>query len=177
VIEIETDRGVIRYLAYRAIEIRMNDGSRQQLLLSDKPHALMLQAFWRCLRDRSTELCAASLEMARAHVVTCNVASEAAPVTDVPPQHIRHVHESEDNIVRTIDQIVPALKASVQRKCMLHETGLLPWARSAHTKQVGNYVHFSGCCKAKGAAHRPAVSVEVFHDANTAGHRPPAAVK
>jgi predicted dehydrogenase len=159
-ITIETDRGVIRYHAYRSIDIRMNDGSRQRMVLSDKPHAQMLQTFQQCLRDPSAGALGATLEMSRAHVVAINVASEAAPVVDVPSQHVQHIHDSEDNVVRTIDQIVAAVKASAERKCMLHETGMLPWARTAHTKHVGHYAHFNGPCHMRAGAPRVTVQID-----------------
>ena len=63
---------------------------------------------------------------------------------DVPAQHVQPVHDSEDNVVRTIDGIVSALKASVQKKCMLHETGLLPWAQRAYSADARGYTHFRG---------------------------------
>ena len=144
VVTIETERATIRYLAYRNIDIQTDAGARQRLVLSDKPHALMLKAFQRCLREQTDCETSATLEMSRAHVVAVNVASEAAPVIDVPAQHVQPVHDSEDNVVRTIDGIVGALKTSVQKKCMLHETGLLPWAQHAYGADARSYAHFRG---------------------------------
>jgi len=176
-VTIETERAVIRYLAYRSIEIRMNDGTRQRLVLSDKPHAQMLQTFQRALRERGSRSAGASLEMSRAHVVAVNVASEAGPVVDVPPQHVQHIHDSEDNVVRTIDQIVAAVKASAERKCMLHETGMLPWARVAHTKGVADYAHFGGPWQSKSAAQRLTPASDMNVDPPSAPLRRAAAVK
>jgi hypothetical protein len=159
-IEIETERATIHYQAYRHIDVRMNDGARQRLLLSDKPHAHMLATFQRCLRDPAAGKLGATLEMSRAHVVAVNVASEAAPVIEVPSEHVQPIHDSEDNVVRSIDGIVAALKASVERKCMLHETGMLPWAHRAYAKDVGNYSHFRGPYSARSVAGRSATAID-----------------
>ena len=166
-VTIDTERATIHYHAYRSIDIQVNGNGRgQQLLLSDKPHAHMLAAFQRRLRGggggdgSSNGHLGATLEMSRAHAVAVNVASEAAPVLDVPAEYVRPVHDSEDNVVRTIDGLTAAMRSSVEKKCMLHETGMLPWAQRAYTKDAQHYVHFRGPHGTIAVTQRPAAANE-----------------
>ena len=91
VIVVETDTGsTLRYLSGRYIEIHTADGAKRETLpLSPNPHKHMLAAFAGWVRG-SNGVLGSSLEMARAHVVAVNAASEAAPVIDVPAECIQH---------------------------------------------------------------------------------------
>jgi predicted dehydrogenase len=163
VIEIETDAAsTIRYLSGRYIEIRTADGRKETLPLSSNPHKHMLAAFASWVRHGVDAGLGSSLEMARAHVVAVNAASEAAPVVDVPAEYVHRTIATDGAPLRAIDGIVPALRACVAGGCLLSETGLAPWAQPARTLPINGYHHFAGPATAIASAETtrivPAVS-------------------
>jgi predicted dehydrogenase len=144
VVTIELERGTIRYIAGEHLEICLGDAV-QRLALSKHPHEEMLRVFQRWVRTGSTaDALGATLESARAHVVAVNVASEAAPIYDVPEEFVETVPARDHASIRVIRDIVPAMQECVARKCMLHETGRFPWSRVAGTRHINGYHHFSG---------------------------------
>jgi len=151
VIVIETDTGsTLRYLSGRYIEIHTADGRTETLPLSANPHKHMLSAFAAWVRG-SHGLLGSSLEMARAHVVAVNAASEAAPVIDVPMEYIQRTTAHDGANLNAILGIVPALRACVAEDCLLHETGLAPWAQPTRTLAINGYHHFAGPAAAAAA--------------------------
>jgi hypothetical protein len=154
-VTIETERAQIRYFSYRHIEIRTAD-SCEKLSLCDQPHRHMLSAFKARFDDSTGAPAGATLEMSLAQVMAVNAASESAPVIDVPREFVHPVHDSEDNIVRTIRNIVPALEACAQRGCLIHETGLAPWAHAPKPFALKDYRHFRGPHQ----MHQPSLAME-----------------
>jgi hypothetical protein len=160
VITIETERGRIRYVAGRHVEIQMNGSERPELLpLSSQPHRHMLSVFKTWLREGPGEAVGATLEMARAHVVAVNAASEAAPVIDVPVDYVDAIPSADGTMLRSIREIVPALQSALADQVLLHETGLANWARPAGVKRIDDYRHFAG----------PAMPTKNGHAANGNG--------
>jgi predicted dehydrogenase len=145
VIVIETDAGVtITYLSGRHIEVRAANGRVETLPLSSNPHQHMLAAFTQWVLRGADAALGSSLEMARAHVVAVNAASQAAPVLDVPPDYVQTTVADDGAPLRTIKGIVPALRACVADGCLLHETGLAPWAQPSRGLHINGYRHFPG---------------------------------
>ena len=145
VVVIETDNDcTIRYLSGRGIEIRTAGGGVETLALSANPHKHMLSAFGQWVRRGTDAVLGSSLEMARAHVVAVNAASEATPVFDVPAETVKRTMWQDGAPLRAIDGIVPALRACVDDGCLLHETALAPWAHSPRTLPINGYHHFAG---------------------------------
>ena len=142
-ITIQFEEGRVRYFSYREIEIQTSAGV-ERIPLSSQPHRQMLATFESQLRGAADAPTGATLEMSAAQVAAMNAASEFAPVHDVPAAFIHPMHDSEDNVVRTIRGIVPALQACAQQGCLLHETGLAPWAQVPKPVRMGGYSQFAG---------------------------------
>ena len=143
VVVIETERATISFVAGRHIDIRTAAGE-ERLPLSSNPHKHMLARFGAWVRHGVDAAPGSSLEMARMHVVAVNAASEAAPVFDVAADHVRLVPASDGAPLRTIDGIIPAMRASIAENCLLHETGLASWAQPPRTMLINGYHHFRG---------------------------------
>jgi hypothetical protein len=103
----------------------------------------MLASFAASLREGGNGV-ASTLEMARAHIVAVNAASEAAPVIDVAPQYVSAIPAADQSVLRAIQDVVPALKSCISGRCHLHETGLAPWATRPAARSINGYTHFAG---------------------------------
>jgi hypothetical protein len=108
----------------------------------------MLAAFGSWVRDRADQTLNSTLEMARAHVVAVNAASEAAYVAQVPEEYLQDVAAHDGTNVRVIRRIVAAMKACIAGRCTLGETGLAPWAYPPASAPINGYIHFAGPAKA-----------------------------
>jgi predicted dehydrogenase len=154
VVTIETERAQIKYVSGRRIDIRRTAGETEILPLSANPHKHMLAAFRTWVREGPGHSLNSTLEMARAHVVAVNAASEAAPVLEVPPQYVKGVPAPDGTTIRVIDKIVEAMRACVTSECGLDQTGLAPWAQPAARNTVNGYRHFVGpAAAANGKVH------------------------
>lgn len=145
VVVLETERATISYLSGRHVEIRFKGGRPEERLpLAANPHKHMLSAFGTWVRRGAGAVLGSSLEMARCHVVAVNAASEAAPVYDVAADHVQSVAAADGSTLRTIQGIVPAMRACVAESCLLYETSLAPWTRPPRTIPINGYHHFPG---------------------------------
>ena len=160
VVTIETERAEISYLSGRRIEIRAPGGAPlEQLRLSPDPHKHMLAAFRDWLRGGAAGArLNSTLEMARAHVVAVNAASEAAPVYDVPDDYVRSLPAADGTTIRVIRQIVEAMRACISGDCSLLQTGLAPWAQPPVRSAVNGYTHFTGPATRATPAAAPAAA-------------------
>ena len=127
IVIIETERATIRYIAGVRIEI-LRDGQTRSSLEGDL-HRCMLRTFQQWMRGSTGNALGTTLESARADVVTVNAAAQATPIYDVPEPFVktlpqRSVHCS----LRTIVDILPAMQECFARRCLLSETGKVPWA-------------------------------------------------
>jgi predicted dehydrogenase len=185
VVSIETERGQIRYVAGGRIEIRMGKSSHangdgngnrrghangdgvcdnipevpEVLRLSSNPYKHMFGAFRAWARDGVDGVLGSTLEMARAHVVAVNAASEAAPIADVPEKFVDVISTADQSQLRAIHDIVAALESCVRDQCLLHETGHAPWSYPPVRTPVNGYAHFAGPAK---FAVEPVVSARTF---------------
>jgi predicted dehydrogenase len=174
VITLECERATILYLAGRHIEVRAKGKGAEILPLAANPHKHMLADFAACVRDRRQSV-ASTLEMARAHVVAVNAASEAAPVVDVPVDFVDTVPAPDQTILRAVRNIVPALKACAADGCQLHETATVPWSHPAAVMPINGYHHFAGpAAAANGSRGGPRVQAKTF--VNPAGKSAAAAI-
>lgn len=142
-IVIDTERAQIRYLAGRQIEIRIS-GETELLRLSSNPYKFMFSAFQSWFHQGPDAALGATLEMARAHVVAVNAASEGAPVVTVPPSHIEIIPAPDQTPLRAIRDIVSALNTCTTEQCLLNQTGRVPWSYPSVSKGINGYAHFAG---------------------------------
>jgi predicted dehydrogenase len=160
IVTIDTERARIMYVSGRRIEIHHAGGEVQTVPLCANPHKHMLASFREWVRGETGETLNSTLEMARAHVVAVNTASEAAPVLDVPPQYVHSISAPDGTQMRVIHDIVEAMRVCVTSECALEQTGLAPWARPPMRTAVNGYHHFAG--PAAAAANGKAVHAETF---------------
>jgi predicted dehydrogenase len=168
VISIDTERGQIRYVAGGRIELRIgserSNGPTEVLRLSANPYRHMFAAFRTWVRDGVDAALGSTLEMARAHVVAVNAASEIAPIADVPDAFVDVIPTPDQTALRAIRDIVPALESCTANECLLNETGLAPWSYAPARRAINGYAHFAG--PATRAQPTP-VSAETFVRTNT----------
>jgi predicted dehydrogenase len=160
IVTIEAESAQINYVSGRRIEIHRGDGKDELLPLCANPHRHMLSSFRDWVRNGPDEQqLNSSLEMARAHVVAVNAASEAAPVVDVPPQYIKCIPAPDGTKIHVIDDIVEAMRVCLSGECSLDQTGLAPWAHPPAHNTVNGYHHFAGPAT---APHNGKVHAETF---------------
>jgi predicted dehydrogenase len=147
-IEIITDRARVRLLAGRSIEIRRESGGDngvESISQEGGRYGNVIGAFSRRLRGVADAPCGATLEMARAHVVAINGASEAAAVHDVPANVLISGTAKDGSPVRAIPDIHNIFRQCTQQRKLLHESGLAPqWARKAQGTGLDGYARFGG---------------------------------
>ena len=164
IVTIEMEKARLRYVAGRQIEIIV-DGQVETLPLSSHPHRYMLAGFQKWVREGTDSTLGSTLEMARAHVVAVNAASEAAPVADVPAAFVDVGTGPDHAPLRAIRNVVPAMQLATNRKCLLHELDTNAWTVRAGTKHINGYSHFGGPHKNgksnAAPATRPSVTVNV----------------
>ncbi len=140
---IRTQRAVIRYLPPTNIEITTASVT-ESLPLLRHPHASMFNTIKQWVHVGPDAAIGGTLEMARAHVVCINAASEADVVRDVPEAFIATIDDDAGQPLRTIGGIESAIEKSVADGKMLHESGLVPWSHPCGTKHTAGYSHFNG---------------------------------
>lgn len=142
-IDIVTDKGSIRVQASKSYQIRLGD-SLQTVHLDGSRYRSVIGTFAARLRGDTDAPVGATLEMARAHTVAVNGASQAAAITQVPADWIVPSSAGDWGTVQAIRGIVPILQQCVQRRQMLHESGLVPWSTPPQGIDLHNYRHFPG---------------------------------
>lgn len=82
-----------------------------------------------------------TLEMARTHTVLINAASEASAIVQVPTAFITRTADQ----TAVVTDLVPALQRCVERRQLLSETKMVPWAKPGGRLDFPNgYHHFRG---------------------------------
>jgi predicted dehydrogenase len=140
---IRTEHARIRYSPARRIEIATPSVTETIKLLRN-PHSAMFETMQKWLRDGSESAAGGTLEMARAHTVAINAASQAAAVVDIPAEFIEPALDERGAPLRTVRGLVAALKGSISEGRMLHESGLVPWSVPARDMDTRAYRHFDG---------------------------------
>lgn len=137
VVTVLAERGSVRCGFERPVIIRTGDHI-EELAMAAKPWSLMMGVFRKWMFEGTHAAVGATLEMARMHTMTFAGASEASPVYEVPPSAIETVTARDQTPLRAIRNIVPAISATGERGCMLHETGMLPWTRRGRSIRPGS---------------------------------------
>ncbi len=98
-------------------------------------------ALARRLRDHDASAPVGTLEMARAHTVLINAASEATPIYPLPTGAAAL---NADSVI-AVSGLEAALQRCVNEGKLLHETGAMPWSRPGGRIDLSNgYQHFPG---------------------------------
>jgi predicted dehydrogenase len=142
-IMITTEQAQIRLLAGKSIDISCN-GREESMSLEGGRYGNVIGAFARRLRGASDAPSGATLEMARAHVVAINGASQAAAVCDVPAEHHALATAKDGSPVRAIRNITPILRRCAAERKLLHESGLAPWSQPGAKIDLAGYHRFGG---------------------------------
>jgi predicted dehydrogenase len=148
------------------------------LRLSSNPYKHMFAAFATWLRENgdadgsAAPALGSTLEMARAHVVAVNAASEHAPIADVPEEFVDTISTADQSLLRAIRDIVPALESCTRGQCLLHETGRAPWSYPPARKAINGYKHFAGPAAGAKESQGPHVTVRTFVADSVPTHAP-----
>lgn len=122
-----------------------NRGGTRTTPRAEHPHPHMLQTFLDLVRGREPATAVGTLEMARAHVVTVNAASEATAVYDVPREIIETTHTREGTAkLHSIPGIETLLRECAHDNQLPHESAKARWTRPAGAIDVTHYRHFAG---------------------------------
>lgn len=142
VTRITADHGDIEVTQHAAI---VRCGERvETAAIGENKRQHMLDRFAKLVRGvPCPDIAVATLEVARAHALVVNGASEAACVRTVPEQYIV-TGSSDGHAVRAIAGIERAFERCANEGLMLHESGSLPFTRPAGTYNLTGYRHFSG---------------------------------
>jgi predicted dehydrogenase len=142
-IVIRTQYARIRFVHEKQIEIHRNTAS-EIIPLAPGKIAAMLSALHKCQREGIGAAPGGTLEMARAHTLTINAASEASAIVQVPADQIDTIENEPGNPLRAIRNIEAAMEASIREDRMLHELGAVRWSVPAGDFTIADYRHFAG---------------------------------
>ncbi len=146
---IRGDQGEIIYDHGRQAEVRTARGA-QTLPLTPPPHQAMIERFANLVRGAADERPVATLEVARAHLIAVNGASEAVPVRSIPPTFVDAAQNADGGTQRAIDGIEDLFQTCVREGCLPHETGRAAWTAPAGGRDLRGYAHFAGPAEAVG---------------------------
>ena len=85
----------------------------------------------------------ATLEMARAHLVAVNGASQATGIVPLAADALIST-PSEGGLIHAIRGIDSIFKSCAQQAQMIHESQLVDWSRPASRLDLSGYNHFAG---------------------------------
>lgn len=142
VIDIHTDRGGVRWTT-PDLSVTI-DGQTQTLPRNGRMRRNMLECFAQVVRGLDhPQRMSATLEVARAHALVVNGASQATAVTPIPETHVEAVPRESATVYRVpgIEDVFAQCAADGQ---MLHESGHLPFTRPPGTLDLRGYKHFAG---------------------------------
>jgi predicted dehydrogenase len=143
-IEIRGEQGTVRLLHGRQIEVS-GEGRARRASTLEELHANMQRGLARWVRGKeSSEAAVATLEVARAHTVAVNGASEAAAVVTVPAAFVKVTAVGDGKVLRSLEGIERVFERCAAEGTMLGESGLVPWAGAAGKMCLRDYRHFSG---------------------------------
>jgi predicted dehydrogenase len=140
VVEIHGERGSMRVSHMRHIELNGEVEVRRAMTLREV-HGFMQRSFAAWVRG---EECVgiATLEVARAHTVVVNGASDAAKVRTIGHKHVISEPVGGGHVLRSLPGIEKAFaKCAVEGK-MLHEMGEFEWTMAAGKKDLRGYRAF-----------------------------------
>jgi len=142
VIDIQAERGRVRW-TMQDITVE-HDGQTQTTPRDHQMRTHMLERFAQLVRGiDNPDRAFASLEVARAHAVVVNGASQATPVVAVPDAHVTPL-QHQGATVRSIAGINEIFEHCAAHGQMLHESGRLAFTTPPGTLDLVGYNHFAG---------------------------------
>jgi predicted dehydrogenase len=142
VVEIHGERGSLRFVNLRHIELNGLREERKAATLREV-HSLMQRAFAGWVRGEEIGGIA-TLEVARAHTVVVNGASEASAVKTIPHEYVITEPVGGGNVLRSLPGIEKAFTTCAAQGKMLHELGEFEWTVAGGNKDLRGYRAFSG---------------------------------
>jgi predicted dehydrogenase len=140
---IRAERARIRYSPARRIDIR-TESVTETIKLLRNPHSAMFETMQKWLTDGPNSAPGGTLEMARAHTVAINAASQIAPIVDIPDDFIESGVDERGAPLTTVRGLVDALLGATREGRMLHESRLAPWSVPAKDIDARGYCCFPG---------------------------------
>ncbi len=129
------------YLVRDTIVIQTADGEDVVRCESDaREH--MVRCFAQLVRDRDVAGGIATLESARAEVLTVNAAVQASPIYDIPDRAVRQVNTLMGQ-VRAVIGFESMLTLCASRRVMLNESKQFDWTKPAGRLDLHGYSRFS----------------------------------
>jgi predicted dehydrogenase len=141
-IELKCQRGTIRLDSMTRAEISIN-GKIEHLEMGPVSRTGMYGAFARHVAG-DCEPILATFEVAKAHLLCVNGASEADVVHTLPAEWVEETTTPPQETQRSIRDIEKVFAACAERHQMLHESHLAPWSHSAGACDLTGYHHFAG---------------------------------
>jgi len=144
IIDLHGSQGRVRFTPPRFTVTRADhDAQIIDRNVSGRYH--MAERFARYIRGENDDhIGLATLEVARAHLVAVNAASQAAPIVPLSEDALTPTKSSEGGMIYAITGIESIFEQCARRQVMLHDSGLVDWARPASTLEVVGYNHFAG---------------------------------
>jgi predicted dehydrogenase len=139
-IQIHGETGQLDYLGWRQAILSSGHSAETFMLSWGNQIEAMLGEVARLVGGHVLLGPVATLELARAHTVVVNAASEATPIHAVPST----LHPVDGGPGRCIAEIEALFEACVRQGRLPHETGLAPWTRPAGVRETIGYHHFEG---------------------------------
>ncbi len=141
VVEIHGERGTLRVTHMRQIELNGEVQMRRAITLREV-HGFMQRSFAAWVRGEESTV--ATLEVARAHTVVVNGASEAAKVRTIAHEHVISEPVGGGNVLRSLPGIEMAFAKCAAEGKMLHELRQFGWTVAAGKKDLRGYREFGG---------------------------------
>ncbi len=142
-IEIQGERGTLTYHMGEEATVCAS-GSLRTISLRPSSRTHMVERFAHLVRGLPDSRAVATLDVARAHLVAVNGASEATAVRTIPSEYIGSLPASDGGTLRAIDGIEELFQACARTGCLPHETGLAPWTSPAGRRDLRGYQTFAG---------------------------------
>ena len=146
------DRGRIIYDTGHEAVIETSTGS-ETISLHVNPHLNMIERFANLLTGEKDERAVATLEIARAHLVAVNGASEATPVYDIGKQLIDVIPMANGARLLALPNIEQIFDQCALERRLPSELRTVDWARKAGCKNLVGYNVFEGPLQLNGAVH------------------------
>ena len=141
-IDFHGSAGTVRFTRDRFVIKRR--GRDDEIIEREQSRSHLAHRFVRHMRgEQDEEIGLATLEMARAHLVAVNGASQAAPIVSPTADALAPTPRDGD-IIHAIRGIESIFESCAQGGRTIHESMLADWSRPASRLDLTGYNHFAG---------------------------------